>query len=93
MLGEPEVLVKILLYGLTGEVEVEGTRYNGVMPAWGSQLNDDEIAAVATHVRTSLGSNKAAVVAPDLVARLRQENSQRTTPWTAQELQVKSGGS
>lgn len=93
VLGEPEVLVKILLYGLTGEVEVEGTRYNGVMPAWGSQLNDDEIAAVATHVRTSLGSNKAAVVAPDLVARLRQENSQRTTPWTAQELQVKSGGS
>jgi len=90
-LGEPEVMVKILLYGLTGEIEVKGARYNGLMPAWASQLNDDEIAAVATHVRAGLGSNKATAVAPDLVARIRQENSTRTTPWTAQELQVKSG--
>lgn len=92
VLGDPEVLVKIVLFGLSGEIEVEGARYNGVMPAWASQLSDDEISAVASHVRGGLGSNKADAVPPDLVARIRKENSQRTTPWQPQELTPRKEG-
>ncbi|HWU33991.1 MAG TPA: c-type cytochrome [Methylovorus sp.] len=89
VLGEPEVLVKIVLFGLSGEIEVEGARYNGVMPAWASQLNDEEIAAVASHVRGGLGDNKGDSVPVELVTRIRQENSQRSTPWQPKELKNK----
>ena len=41
----------VLLYGLQGAIEVEGTTYNGVMPAW-SQLSDEELAAVTNHIVT-----------------------------------------
>ncbi len=41
----------LMLYGLQGSIEVEGTTYNGVMPAW-SQLSDEELAAVTNHIVT-----------------------------------------
>ena len=42
----------------------------GVMPAFGPKLNDKQIAAVASYVRTSWG-NQFGVVKPEEVARVR----------------------
>jgi cytochrome c oxidase subunit 2 len=42
-------LPKLLLYGLTGEISVGGTTYNGQMPAW-QQLSDEEIASTLNHL-------------------------------------------
>ncbi len=39
----------VMLYGLQGPIEVHGTTYNGLMPAF-PQLDDDAIAAVLNHV-------------------------------------------
>lgn len=47
-----EYLPTVLLYGLQGQIEVEGQTYNGVMPAW-AQLSDAEIAAVLNYVLTA----------------------------------------
>jgi mono/diheme cytochrome c family protein/heme/copper-type cytochrome/quinol oxidase subunit 4 len=47
--GGREYLVQLLLYGLQGEVGVEGQAYNGVMPAW-PQLSDEQIADVLNYV-------------------------------------------
>jgi mono/diheme cytochrome c family protein len=44
----------VLLYGLQGPIEVHGTTYNGLMPAFG-QLDDDAIAAVLNHVLEAWG--------------------------------------
>src|SRR5580693_7390646 len=38
-------MVRLVLFGMTGAITVEGTQYNGAMPSW-SSLRDDEIAAV-----------------------------------------------
>ena len=38
-----ETLIKIVLHGLMGEVEVKGAKYNNVMSPWGSALNDEEV--------------------------------------------------
>jgi mono/diheme cytochrome c family protein len=38
-----------LLYGVNGEIVVDGTAYDGAMPSW-QQLSDAEIAAVLNHV-------------------------------------------
>lgn len=92
VIGEPEVLVRILLHGLQGPLEVEGQKYNGVMPAWATQLKDGEIAAVATHVRNSLGDNKADAVDEALVARVRQETQGQDQPYTAETLKAEAGG-
>jgi mono/diheme cytochrome c family protein len=50
--------IDVVLYGLQGEILVDGKTYNGVMPEQGSQLKDDEIAAVLNHVLASWGNDK-----------------------------------
>ena len=49
-------LINLLLYGLQGEIQVEGQPYNGVMPAW-QQLSDDDIAGILNYVSTAWGNN------------------------------------
>ena len=48
---------KIVIEGLTGEIEVDGVKYNGVMTPQGDLLSDIEIAAVTTYVRNSWGND------------------------------------
>jgi mono/diheme cytochrome c family protein len=83
--GHDGRLVRIILHGLTGEIEVEGQTYAGVMPPWGAMLKDEEVAAVATYIRSSWG-NKATAVTAAAVAQIRKAHADRSTPWTAAEL-------
>lgn len=76
--GDARTLANILLHGINGEMEVAGNTYQGAMPAF-HQLSDAELAALATHIRSSW-SNKAEAVPADLFAKERKANP-RTTPW------------
>ena len=78
VLGADKVLINILLHGINGDIEVLGLPYKGMMPAF-SQLNDTELAATLTHIR-SQWSNQAAPVTAAQVASERS-TSQRTTPF------------
>lgn len=78
VLGADKVLVNIVLHGITGDIEVLGATYKGMMPAFG-QLNDTELAATLTHIR-SQWSNQAAPVTAAQVASERS-TSTRTTPF------------
>ena len=78
MHGDARTLANILLHGINGEMEVAGNTYQGAMPAF-HQLSDAELAALATHIRSSW-SNKAEAVPADLFAKERKANP-RTTPW------------
>lgn len=77
-------LLRIILHGLTGPVEVAGETYNSAMPGWGTILTDADIAAVATYVRGAWG-NKSAPISVAKVTAVRS-SSKRTTPWTVAEL-------
>lgn len=46
-------LIHILLFGMQGEIDIDGTTYNGNMPSWGGSLSDEEIAAVLNHELTA----------------------------------------
>ena len=83
--GADNRLVRIILHGLNGEVEVQGNVYNGAMPAWGPSMSDAEIAAVATYIRSNFG-NKAPPVDVATVSQARAEHATRKTPWTVAEL-------
>jgi mono/diheme cytochrome c family protein len=86
LLGPPEVPVRILLFGLQGDLTVAGQHFNGNMPAFGDQLKDEQIAAVLTHVRQEWG-NQADPIPVELVTQLRKAD-QRKQPWTAEVLKA-----
>jgi mono/diheme cytochrome c family protein len=64
----PAQLVKLLDNGLTGEVVVNGQRYNSVMPP--QTLTDEEMAAILNYVSAGLNGGKASWT-PEQVKRLR----------------------
>ncbi len=66
--GDPAKVIDIVTNGLHGSIQVAGQTYNGMMPAWKGNLTNDQIAAVITYIRGSLGSNKASAVTPAQVA-------------------------
>ena len=66
----PEVVSSAVANGLSGEIKVNGTTYNGVMPKLG--LSDEEIANVSTYVLNSW-KNKGGEVTPAAVAKIRTE--------------------
>lgn len=81
--GDPRRLVQILLHGITGELEVNGTVYSGAMPGFGEQFDDAQMAAIASYIRSSWGNN-AAAVEPSLVAVERDRTAARQAPWNGQ---------
>lgn len=83
--GDEAKIVRVVLHGLTGPVEVTGETYSGMMPPWGGVLKDPELAAVLTYIRSSWG-NKATPVTAAKVASIRAATTSRATPWTAPEL-------
>lgn len=77
--GNERVLANILLHGVQGEIDVEGTKYNGAMPAF-AQLSDGELAGLATYIRSSW-SNQSSEVKAALFETERKAGSARTTPF------------
>lgn len=81
----PETRVtRVLLQGLHGPIEREGTIYDLQMPA-APFAKDEEIAALLTYIRRGLG-NDGDPVTTDTVTRIRAETADRATPWTEPEL-------
>ena len=70
IIGPPDTLIRIVLLGLEGPIEVNGATYDQVMPSQ-DYLKDPEIAAILTYLRSTWGNNAAPVNA-DAVSRERQ---------------------
>ena len=82
VIGQKEVLGRIILHGLTGPVD--GKDYREVMAP--SDKNDDEwIASVMSYVRQEWG-NLASVIRPDDVAGIRSASAGRYRAWSLDEL-------
>lgn len=63
--------IGIVLNGLTGEITVNGQKFNSVMTR--QNLNDEEIANVLTFVYNSWGNSKKEVT-PAMVKKVRENN-------------------
>ncbi len=61
--------ITIVLHGLSGKA-IGGVHYSAAMPAFASQLSDEQIAAVIDHERTSWG-NHGPTITPGQVQRAR----------------------
>ena len=85
--GSDERLIKLVLKGLHGPIEVLGTKYAGQVPMtpFGGLLKDDEVAAVITYVRNAFG-NKASVVTPVKVKEVRAASESKKGFYSPDEL-------
>ncbi len=85
--GSDERLIKLVLNGLHGPIEVLGQKYGGQVPMtpFGGLLNDEEVAAVITYVRNSFG-NKASVVSAEQVKKVRAATKSKSGFYSPDEL-------
>jgi mono/diheme cytochrome c family protein len=56
VMGDKQKLIKIILEGLDGSIQVKGKSYNGTMPK-NNFLTDAQVAEIATFIRQSFGNN------------------------------------
>ena len=78
--GKEATLIAIVLHGINGPLTVEGKPFNGAMPTFQGQLQDAEVAAVLTHVRSQWG-NTGAPITSAAVAAVRKDTASRTEPF------------
>lgn len=61
-LGSEERVIKIVLAGLVGEIEVNGQKYVGNMSNIGAGLNDAQVANIISYVRSAWGNTGGPVM-------------------------------
>jgi hypothetical protein len=81
--GTGEGAIRVIPHGLTGDID--GKEYGRLMVPMG--INDDQwIADVTPYLRNSFG-NKASLISPQTVSKLRKEHSGRKESWTIEEFE------
>lgn len=63
--GNKDALISVVLNGLSGPRNVNGVEYNQAMPGF-KFLNDKDVAAVVSYIRTNFGNKASAVTAADV---------------------------
>ena len=84
LLADAAIPIAIVHDGLQGSIEVAGNPFQGVMPKFGGQLSDAELAAVLSFARSEWG-NTASEISADKVADHRERFGERNV-WSAAEL-------
>ena len=81
----PNRIIKLILNGIQGPITVNGQQFNNSMVPWRDTMTDEQIAAVATYIRSTWG-NKAPPVKTEEVTAQREATAGRSTAWSAAEL-------
>lgn len=87
--GDKGRLIRLVLHGMEGPVQVKGETYNQRMQPL-SYLTDEQVAAVLTYVRQNFG-NDASPVSPEEVAAVRAATSGKEDVWTPDTLWQRTG--
>ena len=85
--GNDDRLIKVVLKGLLGPIEVDGKKYPGQVPMtpFAGLLNDNEVAAVLTYVRNSFGNQGGAITA-EKVKTVRASIESKTDFYSPDQL-------
>lgn len=65
--GDKPRLIKTILFGLDGEITVNGQSWTGLMPAHAEFLDDHAVASIATYIRQNFGNVASEVSALEVV--------------------------
>jgi mono/diheme cytochrome c family protein len=89
--GKEDRLIRVVLHGLSGPIQVKGTAFNGAMPAFGKvpgggyNWNSEKIAQVLSYIRHEWGNN-AEFITKEKVDEILKAEASRAKPWTQDEL-------
>jgi mono/diheme cytochrome c family protein len=89
--GSEDRLIRVLLHGLSGPIEVKGNTYNGVMPAFGRvpgggyNWTNERIAHVLSFIRNEWG-NEASFITTEQVETIFRAEAGRSRAWSQDEL-------
>jgi len=83
--GPADRMIKIVLHGVKGRIEIGGKTYSREMPGFGNMLTDSQAASLISFVRGRFaGVNDP--VTPAQVGRIRASNQGRSGYWSVEEL-------
>ncbi len=88
VLDSDDWLLRIILQGVVGPIEVAGQSFDSAMPGHAADprfADDGEIAGLVIFLRRSWG-NAGDPITPETVTRVRGETANRSTSWSAREL-------
>lgn len=71
--GDKGRLIRVTLFGISEEIEVEGIKYQQEMPAF-EHLDDEELAEILTFIRNSFGNQSSAVIAGEILEERKSAN-------------------
>jgi mono/diheme cytochrome c family protein len=77
-------LIKIVLHGVRGRIEMSGKTFDREMPGFGPVLSDADVASLLSFVRGRFGAGEP--VSAEAVRRVRVATAARTEYWTVDEL-------
>ena len=83
--GPESRLIRIVLHGVRGSIEVNGETYNREMLGFGQVITEGEIATLLSYVRSQWGDIDVPV-REETVRRIRRGTKDRTRYWTVDEL-------
>jgi len=83
--GPEDRIIKIVLHGVHGPMQVDSRTYDQEMPGFGRILSDAEVASLLSFVRRRFGGPSDPIT-PATVSRVRAASQSRTTYWTVEEL-------
>jgi mono/diheme cytochrome c family protein len=83
--GPESRVIKIVLHGLRGTIEVRSQTYNQEMPGFGPILTDADIASLLSYVRRRFGG-ASTPISEAAVGLIRSANRGRMDYWTVDEL-------
>jgi mono/diheme cytochrome c family protein len=78
-------VIRIVLHGLRGPIEVRGKIYNQEMPGFGPVLTDADIASLLSYVRKRFGGASTSA-SETAISLIRAANRGRMNYWTVDEL-------
>ena len=61
--GSQERLIRIVLHGLRGPIEIRGKTYDLEMPSFGTRFSDEQISDFLTYVRQQFGEPSPPIAA------------------------------
>ena len=87
--ANPELITKIILKGLKGEISVKGKKYGTLasVAMLAVNIDDAEIANISTYVRNAWGNSATEVFEKD-VNNVRINTLEQEGQWIGQELQL-----
>jgi mono/diheme cytochrome c family protein len=84
--GPEDRIIKIVLHGVHGPMQVDGKTYDQEMPGFGRILSDAEVASLLSFIRRRFGGPSDPIT-PAAVSRVRSASQSRTSYWSVEELQ------